>query len=88
MPDAPGGQKRTSDLLELELQVVRSCHMGTGNYCLTPSIHPGMHAQIYIHTKCSTIQKLKIILCHVFSVLARTLGEASLTLLHAEGQTA
>jgi hypothetical protein len=31
MPDALGGQKRASKLLELEFQTTVSCHMGARN---------------------------------------------------------
>lgn len=31
MPGACGGQKRMSDVLELELHTVMRCHVGSGN---------------------------------------------------------
>ena len=31
VPDACGGQKKVSDLLDLELQMIVSCHVGAGS---------------------------------------------------------
>ena len=31
LPSTPGGQKRTQDFLELELEVVMTCHVGIRN---------------------------------------------------------